>query len=298
MEIKEEKKTTRGRRRIEMKKIEKRSQLQVTFSKRRAGLFKKAGELSVLCGVDVAVIAVSPAGKVFSLGIPSADAVVDRFLGRGSSEDFGGRAGRLRERGREKAAAEGCGGGGGFWWDRPVGELELGELERYLVALEELTCKVKSRADELAVAAVTEAMENGLPENFLDYGKDTGGSMVDPFCGFEENYLAMDNGLPENFLDYGKDTGGSMVDPFCGFEENYLTMENGSPENILHYGSDTGGAMVDPFCGCGFEENYLSTENGSPENFLDYGSDTRGAMVDPFCGCGFEDNYFDFGGNY
>ncbi|PSR91375.1 Agamous-like MADS-box protein [Actinidia chinensis var. chinensis] len=290
----EKKKKTRGRQRNEMKRIEKRSQLQVTFSKRRVGLFKKAGELSVLCGVDVAVIAVSPAGKVFSFGSPSSDAVVDRFLGRDSSEDVGGWAGRLRvrEREREKAAADGGGGEGGVWWDRPVGELGLGELERYMAALEELTCKVKSRVDELAVAAVAEAMKNGLPENFLDYGSDTGGSMVDPFCGFEENYLAMENGLPENFLDCGSDTGGSMVDPFCGFEENYLAMENGLPENTLDYGTDTGGAKFDPFCGCEFEENYLAMENGSPENFLDYGSDTRG------CGSGFEENYFDFGGNY
>ena len=159
MEIKEEKKTTRGHQRIEMKKIEKRSQLQVTFSKRRAGLFKKAGELSILCGVNVAVIAVSPAGKVFSFGSPSVDAVIDRFLGRDASEDVGGGAERLRKREREKATAE-CGGGeGGVWWDRPVGELGFGELERYMAALEELTCKVKSRADELAAAA----MENGSP---------------------------------------------------------------------------------------------------------------------------------------
>ena len=89
----EQKTKTRGRERIEMKKIKKRCQLPVTFSKHRAGLFNKAGELSVLCGVDVAVFAVSSAGKVFSFGSPYADAVVDRFLGRDSSEDVGGGAG-------------------------------------------------------------------------------------------------------------------------------------------------------------------------------------------------------------
>ncbi|GFS36472.1 hypothetical protein Acr_00g0046120 [Actinidia rufa] len=166
----------------------------------------------------MAVIVMLPSGKVFSFGSSSADVVVDRFLVKDSSEDVGGRAGRLKEREREKAAAEGGGGGGFFWWDRPVGELGLGELERYMAALEELTCKVKSRADELAAAAIG----NGSPENFLDFDSDTGGAMVDPFCGFEENYLAMENGLPENFLDYGGDTGVAMVDSFCGFEENYF----------------------------------------------------------------------------
>ncbi|XP_057469668.1 agamous-like MADS-box protein AGL62 [Actinidia eriantha] len=158
METSEKKKTTRGRQRIEIKKIQKRSQLQVTFSKRKAGLFKKAGELSVLCGVDVAVIAVSPAGKVFAFSSPSADSVVNRFLGRNSGKDvaLGGqwkeRYAKV-ERKREKAA-----GGGGFWWDRPVEELGLGELERYMAALEELKCKVMRRADELAVAAVAVAV--------------------------------------------------------------------------------------------------------------------------------------------
>eukprot|EP00850_Spirogloea_muscicola_P002689 SM000010S04327 [mRNA] locus=s10:928636:929455:- [translate_table: standard] len=35
----------------------------ITFSKRRNGLIKKASELSVLCGCDVAVILFSPTGK-------------------------------------------------------------------------------------------------------------------------------------------------------------------------------------------------------------------------------------------
>lgn len=38
--------------------------LQVTFGKRRAGLFKKGFELGVLCQVDVAVLVWSHAGKL------------------------------------------------------------------------------------------------------------------------------------------------------------------------------------------------------------------------------------------
>ena len=69
-----------GRRKIVIKKIDEDRARQICFSKRRAGLFKKASELSVLCGVDIAAVAFSPAGKVFSFGSPSVDAVVDRFL--------------------------------------------------------------------------------------------------------------------------------------------------------------------------------------------------------------------------
>ncbi|XP_019196307.1 PREDICTED: agamous-like MADS-box protein AGL62 [Ipomoea nil] len=73
--------TSRGRQRVEMAKIENKSHLEVTFSKRRAGLFKKASELSTYCGADVGIIAFSPSEKVFSFGHPSVEAVVERVLG-------------------------------------------------------------------------------------------------------------------------------------------------------------------------------------------------------------------------
>ncbi|PKI31650.1 hypothetical protein CRG98_047958 [Punica granatum] len=54
-----------GRGRIEIKKIENVNSRQVTFSKRRNGLFKKANELSVLCDAEVAVIVFSNTGKLY-----------------------------------------------------------------------------------------------------------------------------------------------------------------------------------------------------------------------------------------
>ncbi|KAH7862640.1 hypothetical protein Vadar_007516 [Vaccinium darrowii] len=172
MEIHKEKKTSMGRQRIEIKKIEKSSRLQVTFSKRKSGIFKKASELSVLCGADVAIIVSSPAGKVFAFGNPSVDAVVDRFLARktcceGSETESGSDVHLLRdkhdkvvkeleaEEEREKAveAARGGNGGGGLWWNESIDGLGLNELEQYKAALEVLKSKVMRRADEMAAAA-------------------------------------------------------------------------------------------------------------------------------------------------
>ncbi|RAL52208.1 hypothetical protein DM860_016057 [Cuscuta australis] len=48
-----------------MKRIENGARRQVTFSKRRKGLFKKAAELSVLCDAQIALIVFSPQGKLF-----------------------------------------------------------------------------------------------------------------------------------------------------------------------------------------------------------------------------------------
>ncbi|KAG1354670.1 putative Agamous-like MADS-box protein AGL14 [Cocos nucifera] len=49
----------------EIKRIENATSRQVTFSKRRNGLLKKAFELSVLCDAEVAVIVFSPRGKLY-----------------------------------------------------------------------------------------------------------------------------------------------------------------------------------------------------------------------------------------
>ncbi|XP_008811034.2 agamous-like MADS-box protein MADS2 isoform X2 [Phoenix dactylifera] len=54
-----------GRGRVELKRIENKINRQVTFSKRRNGLLKKAYELSVLCDVEVAAIIFSNRGRLF-----------------------------------------------------------------------------------------------------------------------------------------------------------------------------------------------------------------------------------------
>lgn len=48
-----------------MKRIENAASRQVTFSKRRNGLLKKAYELSVLCDAEVAVLIFSQKGRLF-----------------------------------------------------------------------------------------------------------------------------------------------------------------------------------------------------------------------------------------
>ncbi|KAE8690739.1 hypothetical protein F3Y22_tig00110893pilonHSYRG00416 [Hibiscus syriacus] len=73
-------KKTLGRQRVEMKKITNETHLIVSFSKRKAGLFKKASEISTLCGAELAIVVFSPSKKPFSFGNPTVDTVVDRYL--------------------------------------------------------------------------------------------------------------------------------------------------------------------------------------------------------------------------
>ncbi|XP_022012458.1 MADS-box protein AGL42 isoform X1 [Helianthus annuus] len=50
---------------VELKRIENTTSRQVTFTKRRNGLLKKAYELSVLCDAEVAMIIFSQKGKLY-----------------------------------------------------------------------------------------------------------------------------------------------------------------------------------------------------------------------------------------
>ncbi|KAK7405384.1 hypothetical protein VNO78_06641 [Psophocarpus tetragonolobus] len=76
-----------GRRKIEIARVKNSNTRQVTFSKRRTGLFKKANELSILCGVKIAIVVFSPGNKPYSFGHPDVDVVAKQFLQQESDDE-------------------------------------------------------------------------------------------------------------------------------------------------------------------------------------------------------------------
>ncbi|CAI0390654.1 unnamed protein product [Linum tenue] len=69
-----------GRGRVQLKRIENKINRQVTFSKRRAGLLKKAHEISVLCDAEVALIVFSHKGKLFEYATDSSmEKILERY---------------------------------------------------------------------------------------------------------------------------------------------------------------------------------------------------------------------------
>ncbi|KVH91156.1 Transcription factor, MADS-box, partial [Cynara cardunculus var. scolymus] len=52
---------------------------QVTFSKRRNGLLKKAFELSVLCDAEIALIIFSPRSKLYEFASSSMKETIERY---------------------------------------------------------------------------------------------------------------------------------------------------------------------------------------------------------------------------
>ncbi|XP_059310790.1 agamous-like MADS-box protein AGL62 [Lycium ferocissimum] len=177
---------SKGRQKVAMVKMQNESNLQVTFSKRRAGLFKKASELCTLCGAEIVIVVFSPGKKVYSFGHPCVDSVVDRFLARNPPPNNDGhnqlivahRNASVRELNLELTNIEGIlqmeknrgesleairRRANGHWWEAPVDELNLFQLQQLKEALEALKQKVEKEAQHQQMVT-----NNALP--FLTFG--------------------------------------------------------------------------------------------------------------------------------
>ncbi|KAB2046078.1 hypothetical protein ERO13_D01G171950v2 [Gossypium hirsutum] len=166
-------KKTLGRQKIEMVKIKDESNLQVTFSKRRSGLFKKASELCTLCGVEIAIIVFSPGNKVFSFGHPDVENILNRYVHNTKDTsptwqlieahrnaiilrlnaqltEMMSQIEAQKKRGEEldkmrKASQE------QNWWESPIEELSLPQLQFLRSAMAELKKIVQREAEQLII---------------------------------------------------------------------------------------------------------------------------------------------------
>ncbi|XVE67410.1 hypothetical protein DITRI_Ditri08aG0158400 [Diplodiscus trichospermus] len=160
-----------GRQKVQMVKMEKASRRQVTFSKRRSTLFRKATELCALCDAQVGIVVFSPAGKkVFSFGHPGIETIIDRYLNHkppessatlqlmeahrnanvcelnsqltellSQLEDEKGRGVELKQ--MRKASQN--------WWESSIEELSLPQLLQLKSAMEEMKINVAKQAEML-----------------------------------------------------------------------------------------------------------------------------------------------------
>ncbi|MQL76068.1 hypothetical protein Taro_008455 [Colocasia esculenta] len=68
-----------GRGKVQLKRIENATNRQITFSKRRNGLLKKAYELSVLCDAEVGLVVFSATGKIYQYSSHDMDSIIARY---------------------------------------------------------------------------------------------------------------------------------------------------------------------------------------------------------------------------
>ncbi|XP_044497533.1 agamous-like MADS-box protein AGL29 [Mangifera indica] len=159
----EKKRNGTGRKKIEMKKIEKNSSRQVAFSKRRKGLFKKGWELCQLCDAMIAIIVFSPKGRVYSYGHPSVDGVIDQFQREEDEENqynVGNERGSISLSHEENCETD-CVSENStaedeeeeeeeeYWWEEDIEGLELEELERRRACMEKLRDNMASSLEDI-----------------------------------------------------------------------------------------------------------------------------------------------------
>ncbi|XVF68178.1 hypothetical protein PTKIN_Ptkin10aG0183400 [Pterospermum kingtungense] len=206
----------RGRQKVEMVKMEKDSNLQVTFSKRRSGLFKKASELCTLCGAEIGIIVFSPGNKVFSFGHPDLGTVIDRYLKRSPPETSGTlqliEARRnayvhelnmqltqamsqleVEKRRGEELNQMRRAGQNQNWWEAPIEELSLPQLQQLKSALEELKKNLARQAENLLL------MQSSSNSQQFFMGSSSSGSGMFPNYETNNNVAFDANMMPQEF---------------------------------------------------------------------------------------------------
>ncbi|VDP92683.1 unnamed protein product [Echinostoma caproni] len=68
-----------GRKKILIKRIDDERNRQVTFTKRKLGLMKKAYELSILCDCEIALIVFTSSQKLFQYASSDMDKILLRY---------------------------------------------------------------------------------------------------------------------------------------------------------------------------------------------------------------------------
>ncbi|KAK1310104.1 Agamous-like MADS-box protein AGL62 [Acorus calamus] len=179
-----------GRKKIEIKKIEKEDALQVCFSKRKRGLFKKASELSLLCGAEIAIIVFSPGGKAYIFAQPSLDSVINTCNSSSSSSlthhqkrrihdlnkdnaDLLARLDAKRARSQElklvvqRAAQDNP---LAALWETPLEELSLPDLQRLLSTAERVKeMMVSRRTGETSMGPVVNSSTVVLQPQYVNH---------------------------------------------------------------------------------------------------------------------------------
>ncbi|XP_020686494.1 MADS-box protein AGL24-like [Dendrobium catenatum] len=156
-----------GRKKIDIKLIEKEENRQVCFSKRRKGLFKKASELSTLCGAEVAVVVFSLTGKPYCFGHPSVDHVLRRFLSNisGPSDTLSPASTNCSELINDDQLVQKP-----FWWDvdlHSMGDDELRLYEKFLLEQQTVVTEASEAAMEQIDAVPHTNPEVGEADYFL-----------------------------------------------------------------------------------------------------------------------------------
>ncbi|XP_047312576.1 agamous-like MADS-box protein AGL62 [Impatiens glandulifera] len=116
-----------------MAKMKNKSNLNVTFCKRKSGLFKKFSELITLCGAEVLLLVFSPTNRVFSYGHPSVEELME------VEEQHAKQINHDKKVGQDQR-----------WWERSNKEMSYKQLEHHKMSLLNLNAIVTQQRLEFS----------------------------------------------------------------------------------------------------------------------------------------------------
>ncbi|XP_031742478.1 MADS-box protein CMB1 isoform X2 [Cucumis sativus] len=205
-----------GRGRVELKKIENKINRQVTFTKRRNGLLKKAYELSILCDAEVALIIFSARGKLYEF---SSSPSIAKTLERYERHSYGALEASLPPKDTErwyqeylklKAEVEALQYSQRRFLGEELDDLETKELDQLEIQLEMSLKQIRSTKLEESSAAIHHTSWDSSEPNNLQY------------CRQPEAFLQLNNNI-------------------IALENSYNPTEVTNEENVVNSGADGNG---------------------------------------------------------
>ncbi|XP_009623634.1 agamous-like MADS-box protein AGL61 [Nicotiana tomentosiformis] len=134
----------KGRKSVCLAKIENKNNRQVSFSKRRNGVFKKANELVVMTGAEVGIIVFPLGNKPYSFGHPNVNETIDKYICEErppSLSSPGIDDNKLKEKNKNLENQQ-------EWFRGPIEKMNYTEASILKEGLEDLLLKVKNYGTE------------------------------------------------------------------------------------------------------------------------------------------------------
>ncbi|KAL6841972.1 hypothetical protein ACP4OV_028484 [Aristida adscensionis] len=191
-----------GRGPVQLRRIENKINRQVTFSKRRNGLLKKAHEISVLCDAEVALIVFSTKGKLYEYSShASMDGILERYQRYSfeeravldptieDQENWGDEYGRLKSKldALQKSQRQLLG--------EQLDSLNIKELQQLEQQLESSLKHIRSRKNQLMFDSISELQkkekslteQNGALQKLMEAEKEKNNALINAHMREQQN---------------------------------------------------------------------------------------------------------------
>ncbi|TKW35713.1 hypothetical protein SEVIR_2G393300v4 [Setaria viridis] len=191
-----------GRGPVQLRRIENKINRQVTFSKRRNGLLKKAHEISVLCDAEVALIVFSTKGKLYEYSShESMEGILERYQRYSFEEravldpNIGDQANWGDEYGRLKSKLDALQKSQRQLLGEQLDSLTIKELHQLEQQLDSSLKHIRSRKNQLMFNSISELQkkeksltdQNGVLQKLMEAEKEKNNALMNTHLREQQN---------------------------------------------------------------------------------------------------------------